>query len=354
MWRSVVPSTETRAELRFENAGITGIVTTVGDRCIRFVDEAASMGLDQAEVARLQRALGLDQRYVVSGGETTVDLCAHSARHVLKGCGVAASDVQAVILVTQTPDYAAPSSAIALQHMLGLPVTSMAFDMRLGCSGFVYGLSVASSLVEAGLSRVLLCVGDVASKMVATADHAITPIMGDSGAAILIERKPSKSYFQHYSDGSGARALIIPNSGIRRSPEDENLPALMQMEGAAVFNFTLQRVPSMITDMLAFSGRDHDEIDAFVLHQPNKYILRNLQKRMKLSDAKMPISTQSQYGNQNSASIPGTISGFLSNNYSNGRRRSLFAGFGIGLSWGACVVETDSIFAPATMIGIGE
>ncbi|WP_257550898.1 ketoacyl-ACP synthase III [Sphingopyxis sp. DBS4] len=343
-----------RAELRFANASIRGIVTTVGDRTVEFAQEAPAMGLTEADVARLKRAIGLDRRQIVSGDKTTSDLCEHSARHLLSGCGIEASDCQAIIFVSQTPDYTAPATAISLQARLGLPITSMAFDVRLGCSGFVYGLSMAFSLVESGLNRVLLCVGDVASKFVDPTDHSIAPIMGDAGAAILVERRPSKSYFQFYSDGTGARALIIPNSGVRKTPEDEGMPELMHMDGAAVFNFTLQRVPSMIADILAYGGRDAADIDYFVLHQPNKYILKNIQKRMKVDDAKLPSDTQSVYGNQNSASIPGTISGFLSDRFSTSRLTSVFSGFGIGLSWAAAIVETDAIFAPATFIGTGK
>jgi 3-oxoacyl-[acyl-carrier-protein] synthase III len=349
-----VTQAETRAELRFHNAAIRGIVTSVGEQCIRFVDEGPKLGLSEAEIARLQRALGLDQRHIVKDGQTTVDLCEASARKLLKGCDVAAASVQALILVTQSPDYSAPSSAIELQHRLGLPVTSMAFDMRLGCSGFVYGLSVAFSLIESGLERVMVCVGDAASRFVDPTDHAIAPIMGDAGAAILVERAPSESCFQLYSDGSGQRALIIPHSGLRTTAEDEGLSATMQMDGAAVFNFTLQRVPDMITSMLSYADVTVDELDYVILHQPNKYILKNLQKRMKVSDDKMPIATQSVYGNQNSASIPGTISGFLSEPFASKQLRSMFAGFGIGLSWAACVVETGKIYAPPSFIGLGD
>jgi 3-oxoacyl-[acyl-carrier-protein] synthase-3 len=341
-----------RAELRFHNAGIAGIVTTVGSQCRRFADEAASMGLEGAEIARLQRAIGLEQRYVVGDNDTTtVDLCVASARRLLAGLDLAPSDISGVILVTQSPDYAAPASAMMIQHRLGIPVTSMAFDIRLGCSGYLYGLSVAYSLIEAGLPRLLVCVGDVASRFVDATDHSIAPLMGDAGTATIVERRATPSHFQLYSDGSGARALMIPNSGLRTVPEDLGQPALMQMNGAAVFNFTLQRVPGMITDILAFAGRAADDIDQFVLHQPNRYILRNLQKRMNVPDSRMPTATQSRFGNQNSASIPGTINGFLSDTYQSGRVRSLLAGFGIGLSWGAAVVETDTIFAPPTFIG---
>ncbi len=348
-----MPNDPQRAELRFANAAIAGIVTTVGERCVNFADEAPSMGLGEADVARLQRSIGLNQRQIVAGDETTSDLCEHSARELLKGLGLAASDVQGLVFVTQTPDYAAPATAISLQTRLGLPVTSMAFDVRLGCSGFVYGLGMASSLVESGLQRVLLCVGDVASKLVDPTHHSVAPIMGDAGAAILIERRPAQSCFQFYSDGTGERALIVPNSGVRRRPEDAGQPALMQMDGAAVFGFTLQRVPSMITDILQMANREAAAIDYFVLHQPNKYILKSIQKRMKVPDEKMPSDTQARFGNQNSASIPGTISGFLSQAYGSERLTSLFAGFGIGLSWAAAVVETDRIYAPPAFIGIG-
>lgn len=341
-----------RARLRFANAALAGLVTTVGDRRVLFEEEAETLGLGANEAARLQRAIGLNARHVVTGDVTTVDLCEASARRLLDGLGVDPCSVAAIVLVTQTPDYSAPASAIELQHRLGLPITSMAFDVGLGCSGFVYGLAIAYSLVEAGLDRVLLATGDVASRFVDSTDHVVAPIMGDAGAVALVERRPSESVFELYSDGSGQRALYIPNSGIRRHPDDEGRPRVMTMDGAAVFNFTLQRVPDLVNEIVAAAGRSIEEIDYFVLHQPNKYILKNIQKRLKIDEEKFPSATQSVYGNQNSASIPGTISGFLSDRYSNDRLRSVFAGFGIGLSWGACVVETSNMFAPPTQVGL--
>lgn len=341
-----------RARLRFANAAITGIVTTVGGKTVRFEEEGPALGLEPGEIARLQRAIGLDSRQIVDGDQTTVDLCEASARRLLDGLGVAAGSVAGLILVTQTPDHSAPASAIALQHRLGLPVTSMAFDVRLGCSGFVYGLALAYSLVEAGMERVLVAVGDVASRFVDPTDHAVAPIMGDAGAVALVERRPSESVFELYSDGSGGKALYIPNSGVRIDSADEGKAAVMTMDGAAVFNFTLQRVPDLVTGIVEAAGKTVDDIDYFVLHQPNKYILRNMQKRLKIAEEKFPMATQSVYGNQNSASIPGTISGFLSDAYSGKRLVSAFAGFGIGLSWGACVVETDRIYAPPAFVGL--
>jgi 3-oxoacyl-[acyl-carrier-protein] synthase III len=338
------------AELRFRNAGLAGLVTTVGGRALAFDAEAADLGMAPEEAERLKRAMGFTTRHVVVRDDTTTaDLCLHSARHLLDGLGLRPEDLDGLILVTQTPDYSSPSTAIGLQHRLGLRTDTLCFDMRLGCSGFVYGLSVAYSLVESGLKRVLLCVGDVASRMVARDDRAITPIMGDAGAAVLVERRATESVFQLHSDGSGEKALFIPHSGLRRDAEDRDKPASMQMDGAQVFNFTLKRVPPLITDILAAADLRPEEPDFYVLHQPNKYILKNLQRRLGLDDGKLPSGTQSVYGNQNSASIPGTISGFLAEAFSNRPLRAVLAGFGVGLSWGACAITTDRIYAPPVL-----
>lgn len=333
------------ADLTFSNVSITGMVTSVGGRKVDFASEREMFGLSPEDADRLQRSIGLSSRQIVSRPDTTIsDLCVHAAGELLKGMALDATALDALILVTQTPDYAAPATAIHMQHALGMRVDTACFDMRLGCSGFVYGLAMAASLIGGGLDRVLLCVGDIASRMVPTNNHAITPLMGDAGAAILVERQSGFAKFQLYSDGSGEKGLYIPNSGLRIDPDDAGKSPLMEMNGAAVFNFTLKRVPAMLTSILDAARWDASEVDHFVLHQPNKYILRNIQKRLGLDEEKLPSSTQSLYGNQNSASIPGTICGFLSGQYSGSARRSIFAGFGIGLSWAACAMETQPMF----------
>lgn len=336
------------AELAFSNASIAGVVTTVGGRTITLDSERERLGLTVEQAARLKQSMGLDRRQVViDPSTTTADLCINSARALLAGLSIDAKDIDGLILVTQSPDFSSPSTAISMQHRLGMRIDTVCFDVRLGCSGFVYGLATASSLVEAGLERVLLCVGDVASRITAPDNHAVTPLMGDAGAAILIERKPAFSRFQLYSDGSGEKGLYIPNSGLRRDPEDEGKAPVLAMDGGAVFNFTLKRVPAMVNDILVLAGWEPADVDRFVLHQPNKYILSNIQKRLGLDDDRLPSGTQSLYGNQNSASIPGTMSGFLHELYSSTSTRTVFAGFGVGLSWAAAAVETRPMYAPS-------
>ena len=336
--------------LRFSDAKVTGVVTVVGDKKIDFIEEYSDFGLDEEAAKRLSNVMGFGSRYVVSGSETTSDLCCIAAKTIFKELQISPSEIDALIFVSQTPDFGAPATAIHMQHRLGLSTTSMCFDLRLGCSGFVYGLANAHALIESGFKKVLLCVGDVASKLTPKDDHTISPIMGDAGSAILVEKQKSDSVFHMYSDGSGYDALIVPNSGIRFEPRFADQRALMKMDGASVFNFTLKRVPGMVQALIDNSDLGQNAIDYFILHQPNKYILNNLAKKMKIDTAKLPSETQSRYGNQNSASIPGTINGFLSNSFSQNNLTSLCAGFGIGLSWAGCLLNTEKVFCPETII----
>lgn len=342
------------ADLQFTDARITGVVTTVGGRRVVIDDEREKLGLTEAEADRLKRAIGLNSRHIVVDPKTTTaDLCLKSARALLEGLGLGPEALDGLILVTQSQDFSSPSTAISMQHRLGMRVDTACFDMKLGCSGFVYGLATASALVQGGLNRVLLCVGDVASRITPEADHTVTPLMGDAGSAILIERKPAYSRFQLYSDGSGEKGLYIPNSGLRRDEGDEGRSPHLVMDGGAVFNFTLKRVPALIIDILAAADWKPDDVDMFVLHQPNKYILKNIQKRLGLPDEKLPSATQSVYGNQNSASIPGTMCGFLSDLYGQRATRTVFGGFGVGLSWGAAAVETHAMLVPPPLLHQG-
>ncbi|MDB9733875.1 ketoacyl-ACP synthase III [Porticoccaceae bacterium] len=334
--------------LEFHNASIKGIVTVAGDKKVDFMSSYEQFGLSNSQAQRLAKVMGLSSRYVVSGAQTTSDLCFEAAEKVLAGTNTAAKELGGIIFVSQSPDFTSPATAISLQHRLGLNNASVCFDMRLGCSGFVYGLAAAYGFIEAGLDNILLCVGDVASKLVDPTDHAVAPIMGDAGSAILIQRSPSHSLFNLYSDGSGYDSLIIPNSGLRKEARFSDKAPVITMDGAAVFNFTLKRVPPMIDKIMSDAGVQNSDIDYLVMHQPNKYMLQNIKKKMKLDDNKVPDATQSVYGNQNSASIPGTINGFLGEQYSSTKLTSLVAGFGIGLSWGAAIITTDNIYAPKT------
>jgi len=338
--------------LEYSKPSIKAIVTTVGPQKIDFMQTFESHGLDEVTAKRLSNNFGFESRYIVgNSGIKVSDLCINSALKIFEENIIDPHEIDGLILVTQTPDYLAPSTAIIIQNKLGLKKETVAFDINLGCSGYVNGLNVCYSLIESGLENILLLTGDTASKYVDPKDHTIAPIMGDAGSATLISRNKeieSASFFNLYSDGSGFDALSIKD-GNHYSEEYKSKP-YMKMDGKAVFNFTIQRVPSCISNILESTRVEASDIDFFVLHQPNKYILKMVQKKLGLTDGKIPMKTQSIYGNQNSSSIPGTINGFLSKEFTDEKLKLLFCGFGIGLSWGACIIETNKIFAPTSLI----
>ncbi len=252
------------AELRFRHAGLSGLVTTVGggpSLSTRRRPVSACRPRRRAAQARdgLHHATRGRARRHDDGGSLLA-----LRRTLLGGLSLRPEDLDGLILVTQTPDYSSPSTAISLQHRLGLRTDTLCFDMRLGCSGFVYGLSVAYSLVESGLSRVLLCVGDVASRMVAADDRAITPSWAMQAPPSWSSGATPTACSSSTATGRARRPCSSRTAACARIAEDRDKPASMHMDGAQVFNFTLKRVPPLITDILAAAGMGPEEPDFYV------------------------------------------------------------------------------------------
>ncbi|MBU0633338.1 ketoacyl-ACP synthase III [bacterium] len=351
------------SQISFANIAVTAMATTVGNNIINLEDEKERFGFDDEGFARLQRSIGLKTRYIADEGVCASDLCVQSAEDIFANTDIKKEEIEALLFVTQSPDYKAPSTAIIMQDRLGLPKSCGAFDINLGCSGFIYGLFTAFSYVNSGMKKVLLCVGDVNSYFSGERDKIFTPLMGDAGSAIIIEQKDSpRSFFSLYSDGSGYRHLIVPAGGARTPTTAETLVPKERedggirrdedlfMDGKEVFNFAIKTVPPLIAEVVELAGKANDEIDYFVLHQANPYILKTIASRLKVEKEKVPLETGQIYGNQNAASIPGTINGFLSEEFSSKKLTIAIAGFGIGLSWGGAVIQTDNIYAPKTQL----
>jgi len=356
------------AKISFNNVKISATVTTVGDKKVLIEDEAENFGYTEKSLKRAKKSMGFNSRYIVSNSSIcTSDLCYQSAVDIFENVNISRDDIEALLFVSQTPDYKAPSTAIILQNRLNLSTNCVAYDINLGCSGLINGLFTAYSMINSGLKSVLLCTGDVSSQFAYKHDKNLTPLMGDAGSAILIEKSvDSKSHFVLHSDGSGYEHLIIPTGGARKPfSEDSSVPKErengsirrdidMYMNGGEIFNFTIKVVPKMFDELFNFSKISKDEIDYFVLHQANRYILQNIAKRLEVDESKLPMSTVTTYGNQNSASITGTINGFLNEEFSTQNSKVVLAGFGIGLSWGACILDIDTIYAPKIKIYEGK
>jgi len=316
--------------------------------------------LTDKEKKLLIKTTGVIERRRAPLGMTTSDLCFEAAEKLLTDLKWNPSEIEALIFVSQSSDYYLPATAIILQDRLGLPKSCMAFDIGLGCSGYVYGLSVLSSIMStAGFSKALLMTGDVSSATCAYEDKSTYPLFGDAGTVTALEfdtlAKPIT--FDLHSDGSGYEAIIIPHGGIRNRASKESFDKKeiskgivrsnfnLALNGLDVFNFSIKEVPAAIRDFNEKMNRDSVAYDYFLMHQANKLMNETIRKKLKFESEKTPYSLAT-YGNTSSASIPLTIVSELRNKVSSEEVTVLMAGFGVGLSWGISSLSLNSIVCP--------
>lgn len=336
--------------LQLSNVKIAGI-TAVVPKNKRNV-EADSVFFEKAGLVQLAESTGVLSRRVVGQSVCASDLCLSAARQLLAGLSWNLEEIDVLIFVSQTPDYILPATACVLHGELGLSSKCIAFDINLGCSGYVYGLYVLGQLLESGqMKKGLLLVGDTLSKLVSEKDRSIFPLFGDAGTATALiyqEGAPLLS-FSLGTDGRGAKHLIVP-AGSFREPKSKWTSELQEdmqgnqrskehlfMDGLEVFAFTMRSVPKALKELLQKAIYPSEKIDAFVFHQANRFMLTTLQKKSGISEAECVISLD-EYGNTSSASIPLAIAHRLADKIKMGPLRLVLAGFGTGFSWALVVV----------------
>ena len=297
---------------------------------------------------------GIRMRHIAGPGETAGDLAHAAAQKLFSQGKVRASDVDFIILCTQAPDHVLPTTACILQHRLGISTGAGALDVNLGCSGFVYCLSLAKGLVETGAAQcVLVLTADTYSKVIHPLDKSVRTLFGDGAAATAVvasgDAKSMIGPFVFGTDGGGARHLIVP-AGAFRTPRDAETALEVRdasdnvrssdnlfMDGAEVMAFTLREVPRTVDALLQKSGLTADSIDYFVMHQANQFILNALRKKLRVEPERVPIVMQ-ETGNTVSSTIPLALLEMRQQGLLDGPRRLMLIGFGVGLSWAACVL----------------
>jgi 3-oxoacyl-[acyl-carrier-protein] synthase III len=326
---------------RIDGLRIAGISTCLPPKVVDNLDPA--LGFDPVEVRKVVSLAGIRQRHVVEPGVTSGDLCFQAARDLLAALKWDPASVSALIFVSQSPDHWLPSTSCLLQHRLGLGTDCAAFDVGLGCSGYPYGLYLAATMLKAGgHRRVLMLTGETPSRFVSREDHTTSLLFGDAGSATALEldEHAAPAWFCLNTDGAGAKGLVIPGGGFRdRCPADPR-DLLLRMDGAAVFNFTIKRVPELVADTLAFSGLGVDELDAYILHQSNRFMMKHLIKKCGLDAAKVPILLEDM-GNCGGPSVPVALTRALGPEPA-ARRRLMMLGYGVGLSWGSALMDIDA------------
>lgn len=288
---------------------------------------------------------GIHQRYIADEDECSSDLGVAAAQKLFADFNIDPSSIDFLLFCTQTPDYPLPTTSCLIQHRLGLPFHCGALDFNLGCSGFVYGLSIADGLIRSGAAkRILFITAETYSKMIDREDRSLRTIFGDAAAATLIEAsdRQTLSHFQFGTDGSGADTLLATEKGFR-SPEQAITPrhkkrwkSDLYMDGPALIRFTVEKVPELVDGILRSSGLTKDQIDLYLFHQATFKMLNELQLQMGLDSEKMPIELR-DIGNTVCCTLPILIQQMRDKGRLTAELTNLLVGFGVGWSWAGCL-----------------
>lgn len=298
---------------------------------------------DPAEVDKVVKMAGVRTRHIASGQICSSDLCVAAAKRVLDQLKWAPESIDALIFVTQSPDYFLPSTCCLAHRALGLSDQCAALDVGLGCSGYPYALWLAAMMLSGGgLKRVLVLHGETPTRFADKSDRAVALLFGDAGSATALERNPDQDApswaFNLHTDGTGWRDLIVEGGGFRdRTPVDPS-KLFVSMNGANIFSFTIKRIPALVEDSLRLSATAHDSVDYFILHQSNLFIMKHLAKKMKIPDAKLPLTIQ-RFGSTGGPSVPLTITQGQLIRPTDRALKLMLVGYGVGLSWGSALID---------------
>lgn len=334
--------------------GISGCVPEKIETCLSlaiFKDDEAN---------KFSNRTGVEERHIVNDTTTTADLCFHAAEKLISELHWNREEIDCLVFVTQTPDYILPATSNLLQHRLGLSQNIFALDISLGCSGWVYGLSVISSLLSSGNFRKgLLLAGDTITKICSPMDKSTYPLFGDAGTATALEfdNESAGLKFNFGSDGSGYQSIIVPDGGFRSVtslasfiPEEFETGISRDhtnliLDGMNVFSFGINNGPESVESLMNHYDLTDEAVDYYLFHQANRYMNEKIRKKLKISELKVPYSLKN-YGNTSSASIPLTLINSLRELAQNSQLNLLACGFGVGLSWGSVFFTTEKLCIP--------
>ncbi len=337
------------ATLVFKNVGIHSMAAAVPRKIIdnyRYTDY-----FSEEEVKQVVDKTGVYQRRFAEPGTCSSDLCFAAANKLFEDQNVKKEEIDLLVFISQTPDYRMPATSVILQERLGLGNGTITLDLNLGCSGFIFGLSVVYSLMERkSLRKALLLDGETRSRVYSPKDRKTAFLFGDAGVAAVIERgsKYGSSFFSLNSDGSKEDLIKIKAGGYRYPSSADTMREKVideygnirsdehgYMDGGDVFNFVIKEVPQDIKRVLELSGKSSTQIDYFIFHQANSFINNYLINKLKIDPENAP-STVGRFGNTSSVSIPLTIVSELKGRLK--RKNLLLSGFGVGMTWASCQI----------------
>ena len=338
---------------------LSHIVATVPQDEYLFVDEIDNYAFSKEKSMKLKEVMGFDRHRLVTPGVTASDLCAFALEHLIQTKQFAPESIDALIFVSHTPDYFLPPTSSVLHGKLDLKEDCLCFDINHGCAGYMVGLQQAFMLLEQnGINRVALLTGDTLSRKVNRKDRNSFPVIGDAGAVSIIENDPSASPPKVFTKNRGkdAMALKIPAGAFREPHSDStriakvaadgNCRSLddLHMDGASVFAFVQAEVPTMIEELVAEQNLTKDDIDYFILHQPNRFMLEKLADKIGVDRKRVPNNIVEKFGNSNSVTIPINLAHNFAKIITKANDLNfLLAGFGVGLTWSGSIINLSGL-----------
>ena len=338
------------AIMKFNGVGITAMAGAVPRRVIENLKYTEHFPLEM--VKEVVEKVGIYERRFADENTCSSDLCFAAAQKLIQDNNINRDEIDLLVFISQTPDYRMPATSITLQHRLGLKTSCIAFDVNLGCSAFLYGMSVVYSMMQTGgLKKALILDGETRSKVYGPRDRRSAFIFGDAGVAALVEvdSKFGDSYVSLNSDGSRADLIMIKAGGYRHMSTPETLKEHVvdeygnmrsdeqgYMKGGDVFNFVIREIPKDIKNTLAAANLTADQMDYIVFHQANNFINSYIAKKMKLDTERIPHTIE-KFGNTSSVSVPITIVSELKGKL-DGNKTLLMSAFGVGMTWASGVI----------------
>lgn len=336
-------------KLKIKGVKISAISTCVPKNKLDLYSLKKDFG--EIEINKTINTTGVKSIRKTDSKTTTSDLCFLSSNKIIDDCKIKIDEIDGLIFVSQTGDYKMPQTSHILQSRLGLKEDTICYDLPIGCNGYIYGLFQASLLIQSSAcKKVLVLSGDTTTKIINDKDRSLKMVFGDGGSSTLIEKGDDDMSFIIYSDGERYQDLIIKSGGCR-SPYSKSENELITdsdgnsrtnsdlfMDGMAIFNFAIKRVPLLIDEILAYNKWDKDGVDLFALHQANKFMIDYLRKKTKIAFDKMPVVVDG-FGNTGPATIPILLTETLNDDNISNYKKVILCGFGVGLSWGAVTCD---------------
>ena len=343
--------------LRFEDRRISGITLVLPANEQSFLEDMKSFDFPESRSLKLMKVMGYGHHRLVEPGVCSSDLAVHGLRSMAETGDLDPSTVDALVVVTQSPDYLMPPTSSIIHAEMGFRQDMICLDIPHGCAGFLVGLVQAFMMLDQpNIQRVVLINVDVLSRKVSPRDRNSFPLIGDAASITIVERGGNTTTWANIrTDGSRRDALMIPAGGMRlpSSPDtavvedagDHNYRAKdhLRMDGTAVFNFVQTEVPPMIEDLFDFARMSDADVRAYAFHQPNRFMLEKLPQKLGIDAKKMPMDVVERFGNSSGVTIPTVLTTNLAEELLRGSHTYCLAGFGVGLTWASMLTTIGTL-----------